>query len=133
MNRRTRRLRTLLLLGAALLCAGTGLVLMATDALQRADLGSIDARFDRRGANPTPDRVVVVGIDDPPINAPGYTFPFRRLYHAQVIRRLARAGCVHLSRVPRRSRIAEPASELVRASHEAGRASGLSSAARTLC
>jgi adenylate cyclase len=91
-NRRTRRLRALLLLGAAVLCAGTGLTLMATDALRRVDLGSIDARFDRRGANPTPDRVVVVGIDDPTINTPGYTFPFRRRYHAQAIRNLARAG-----------------------------------------
>jgi adenylate cyclase len=76
----------------ALVCAGTGVVLYATDALRRVDLGSIDARFDRRGANPTPDRVVVVGIDDPTINAKGYTFPFRRRYHADVIRNLAEAG-----------------------------------------
>ena len=92
MNRRTRRVRTMLLLGAALLCAGTGVVLYATDALRRVDLGSIDARFDRRGDNPTPDRVVVVGIDDPTINTKGYTFPFRRRHHAEVIRNLDRAG-----------------------------------------
>jgi adenylate cyclase len=92
MNRRTRRVRTYLLLGAALLCAGVGIVLYATDALRRVDLGSIDARFDRRGQNPTPDRVVVVGIDDPTINTPGYTFPFRRRYHAQAIRNLLKAG-----------------------------------------
>ena len=92
MNRRTRRLRTLLLLGAAFLSAGTGVVLFATDALLRVDLGSIDARFDRRGPNPTPDRVVVVGIDDPTINTKGYTFPFRRKFHADAIRNLTKAG-----------------------------------------
>jgi adenylate cyclase len=92
MNKRTRRVRTWLLLGAALLCAGTGAALYLTDALRRVDLGSIDARFDRRGDNPTPDRVVVVGIDDPTINAKRFTFPFRRRYHAQVIRNLDRAG-----------------------------------------
>jgi adenylate cyclase len=92
MNRRTRRVRTFLLLGAAIICAGFGITLYATDALRRVDLGSIDARFDRRGANPTPDRVVVVGIDDPTINTRGYTFPFRRRHHSQVIRNLDRAG-----------------------------------------
>jgi adenylate cyclase len=92
MNTRTRRVRTLLLLGAALLCAGFGVALYLTDALRRVDLGSIDARFDRRGANPTPDRVVIVGIDDPTLNANGITFPFRRRYHAQVIRNLDKAG-----------------------------------------
>jgi adenylate cyclase len=91
-NRRTRRLRALLLAGVALLCASVGVALYATDALRRVDLGSIDARFDRRGENPTPDRVVVVGIDDPTINARGFTFPFRRRYHAQAIRNLDRAG-----------------------------------------
>ena len=91
MNRRTRRIRTLLLLGAALLCAGTGVTLYVTDALLRVDLGTIDARFDRRGQQPTPEQVVVVGIDDPSLNTTG-TFPFRRRYHARVIRNLARAG-----------------------------------------
>jgi adenylate cyclase len=92
MNRRTRRLRAMLVLGAAILCAGVGVTLYATDALRRVDLGSIDARFDRRGANPTPDRVVIVGIDDPTLNAAGLRFPFRRKYHAQVIRNLDKAG-----------------------------------------
>jgi adenylate cyclase len=93
MNTRTRRVRTMLLLGAALLCAGLGVTLYLTDALRRVDLGTIDARFDRRGDNPTPDRVVIVGIDDPTINRGGaYTWPFRRRFHAQVIRNLDRAG-----------------------------------------
>jgi adenylate cyclase len=93
MNTRTRRVRTMLLLGAALLSAGLGVTLYLTDALRRVDLGTIDARFDRRGDNPTPDRVVIVGIDDPTINQGGaYTWPFRRRFHAQVIRNLDRAG-----------------------------------------
>jgi adenylate cyclase len=92
MNTRTRRVRTMLLLGAALLSAVTGVVLFATDALRRVDLGTIDARFDRRGPNPTPDRVVIVGIDDPTINTTGYEFPFRRKFHADVIRNLTKAG-----------------------------------------
>jgi adenylate cyclase len=91
-NRRTRRLRATLLIGAAILCAGFGVVLYATDALRRVDLGSIDARFDQRGSNPTPDRVVIVGIDDPTLNEGGLKFPFRRRYHAQVIRNLDKAG-----------------------------------------
>ena len=92
MNQRTRRVRTMLLLGAAILCAGLGATLYVTDALRRVDLGSIDARFDRRGANPTPDRVVIVGMDDPTLNANENQYPLRRRRHAQVIRTLDRAG-----------------------------------------
>ena len=91
-NVRTRRIRTLMLLGAAMLCVIGGLGLMAIDALRRLDLQSVDMRFDVRGAKPTPDDVVVVGIDDTTINARGYTFPFRRFHYAKVIRRLDRAG-----------------------------------------
>ena len=97
MNRRTRRLRSMLLLGAALLCAGTGVVLFATNALRRVDLGTVDARFDRRGPNPTPDSVVIVGIDDPTINTTGYEFPFRRKFHADVIRNLTKAGAAAIA------------------------------------
>src|SRR4029079_2367523 len=75
-NRRTRRLRTTLLLGAGLFCALGSLALMATHSLRRLDLNSVDMRFDVRGAKPTPDSVVVVAIDDPSINAAGNVFPF---------------------------------------------------------
>ena len=92
MNRRTRRLRSLLLVAAAVLCAGSALALMATHALRRLDLASVDMRFDVRGARPTPEDVVIVAIDDPTINAPNHTFPFRRKFHAQVIRELTKAG-----------------------------------------
>jgi adenylate cyclase len=91
-NRRTRRIRTLLLLGAAFTCAVTGVGLMAVDALRRLDLQSVDMRFDVRGAKPTPKDAVVVGIDDPTINSRGYTFPFRRFHYARLLRQLDKAG-----------------------------------------
>jgi adenylate cyclase len=91
MNRRTRRLRAMLLLGAALVCAGAGFALMATDALRRLDLASVDMRFDVRGARPAPDDVVIVGIDDTTLNAEDHTFPYSRKFHAKVIRNLAKA------------------------------------------
>jgi adenylate cyclase len=89
---RTRRIRTLLLLGAATFCALAGLGLMAGDALRRLDLNTVDMRFDVRGARPTPDSVAVVAIDDQSINAAGNVFPFTRRLHARVIRNLKKAG-----------------------------------------
>ncbi|HET8757079.1 MAG TPA: CHASE2 domain-containing protein, partial [Solirubrobacteraceae bacterium] len=91
-NRRTRRVRTLLLLGAALFCTLGPLGLMAIDALRRLDLTSVDMRFDVRGAEPRPDEVVVVGIDDHSLNAAGNIYPFTRKLHARVIRNLTKAG-----------------------------------------
>jgi adenylate cyclase len=93
MNRRSRRIRRLLLLGAAALCVALGLGLMATDALRRLDLASVDMRFDVRGAQPTPDNVVIVAVDDPTINSNKlHRWPFSREYHARVIRNLTKAG-----------------------------------------
>ncbi|HEX5620522.1 MAG TPA: adenylate/guanylate cyclase domain-containing protein, partial [Solirubrobacteraceae bacterium] len=91
-NVRTRRIRTLLLLSAALFCALGPLGLMAIDALRRLDLTSVDMRFDVRGTEPQPDDVVVVGIDDHSLNAAGNIYPFTRKLHARVIRNLAKAG-----------------------------------------
>ena len=96
-NIRTRRIRTLLLLGVALVCALGGLGLMAIGALRRPDLGSVDMRFDVRGAKPTPDDVVVVGIDDTTLNARGYRFPFNRRHYARVIRQLDKAGAAAIA------------------------------------
>jgi adenylate cyclase len=91
-NRRARRIRTLLLLGSALVCGLGGLALMATDALRGPDLNSVDMRFDVRGPEPRPSDIVIVGLDDQTINATGYTFPFRRFHYARVIRQLDKAG-----------------------------------------
>jgi adenylate cyclase len=97
MNRRTRRLRTSLLLGAAVLCAGGSLGLMALHALQRLDLTTVDMRFDVRGAREPADSVVVVAIDDPTVNTADHVFPFDRRYHAKVIRNLAEAGAAAIA------------------------------------
>jgi adenylate cyclase len=97
MNRRTRRLRGLLLLGAAILCVGAGLGLMAIHGLRRLDLASVDMRFDVRGARSTPNNVVVVGIDDRTVTAPNHFYPFNRRYHARVIRNLAKAGAAAIA------------------------------------
>ena len=60
----TRRLRRTLLAAVALFALGTVIVLDATGALDRAELSTVDARFEIRGARAVPDDVVVLGIDD---------------------------------------------------------------------
>jgi len=89
-NRRTRRLRSILLLIAAALVIACGLVAQATGVLNRLHLTSVDTRFQLRGERPAPD-VVVVAIEDKTLNAPRATYPLNRRWHAQVIRQLARA------------------------------------------
>lgn len=93
MNRRTRRLRTGLLLAAALVAVAAGLALQATDALRRLEYASIDQRFDIRGRQAPPADVVVVAVDDKTFSTPPRPqWPFRRRLHAQVVRELANAG-----------------------------------------
>jgi adenylate cyclase len=60
----TRRLRRTLLAAVALFALGTVIVLDATGALDRAELSTVDQRFEIRGARAVPNDVVVVGIDD---------------------------------------------------------------------
>jgi adenylate cyclase len=60
----TRRLRRTLLAAVALFALGTVIVLDATGALDRAELSTVDARFEIRGARAVPKDVVVLGIDD---------------------------------------------------------------------
>jgi adenylate cyclase len=91
MNRRARRLRTLLLLAAMVVVVGAGFALEATDALRTAELSSVDERFHVRGTQPTPSNVVIVAIDDKTFNDLQEQFPFRRVWDARVIRRLTRA------------------------------------------
>jgi CHASE2 domain-containing sensor protein len=57
-------MRTLWVLLAAGLALAIGAAVHATDALRRLELLTVDLRFDARGAQPPPDDVVVVGIDD---------------------------------------------------------------------
>src|SRR5215210_2615347 len=60
----TRRLRRTLLAGVAALAVLTVVALEATDALERAELSTVDTRFGVRGERAAPEGVVVVGIDD---------------------------------------------------------------------
>jgi adenylate cyclase len=97
-NRRTRRLRTLLLVAAALVAVGAGLALEATHALRRTEYSSVDKRFDLRGTQPAPKGVVVVAVDDRTFGLPPKPqWPFRRRLHARVINALTRAGAASIA------------------------------------
>jgi adenylate cyclase len=90
-NRRTQRLRTILLLIAALVIVATALAAQAADVLRRADLSTVNTRFDVRGTRTVPD-AVVVGMDDKTLTAADAKNVLDRRWHAQVIRRLTKAG-----------------------------------------
>ena len=92
MNRRNRRLRTLLLLAAAVIVVGSALALDLTDALQRLESSTVNERFAIRGKQKAADDVVVVGIDDKTLDDINQRWPYRRKYHAKVIRNLTKAG-----------------------------------------
>jgi adenylate cyclase len=92
MNRRARKLRTLLLLAAALVVVGVALALNFTHALQRLEYTTVNERFNVRGQQKPPSDVVVVAIDDKSFEELNTRWPFRRKLHAQVIRNLTRAG-----------------------------------------
>jgi adenylate cyclase len=83
--------RTWLVL-VAVLAAGPGVLVWSTGVLDRAELATVDARFDVRGAEPPRDDVVLVGLDDETLSAVRRRPPLPRLYHARVIDRLRAAG-----------------------------------------
>jgi adenylate cyclase len=91
-NRRARRLRALLLLIAAVVVVGIAFGLSAGEALTRLEYTSVNERFQTRGQQTPPSNVVVVAIDDKTFEEMDVRWPFRRKYHAQVIRNLTRAG-----------------------------------------
>lgn len=70
---------------AAVLLAGTG-------PLERAELATIDARFDVRGSQGPPPDVVVVGIGEPTFQELDLQWPFPRSVHAEAIDALLAAG-----------------------------------------
>jgi adenylate cyclase len=92
-----RKRKALLLVAAAVLAAGIGVLAYATHLLRRTELQTIDARFSIRGKQAPPSGVVLVGID--PITFQELTnhgmkseFPFPRRYDAEVIDHLRLAG-----------------------------------------
>jgi adenylate cyclase len=92
MNKRARRLRTLLLVAAMVVVVGGTLALDRTNALQRLEYTSVNERFNVRGQQPPPSNVVIVAIDTKTFQDLNLRWPFRRKYHAQVIRNLTDAG-----------------------------------------
>ena len=90
-NRRTRRIRTLMLLSAAAVIVVLGVTAQATNVLRRIDLGTVNTRFAVRGKQKPPP-VVVVTIEDKTITKKGGTWPMNRHRHAAVIRNLHAAG-----------------------------------------
>ena len=84
------RARAVAMLAAGAFAAALGLIVLATGALSGPEHGTVDARYDLRGAQPPPADVVVVGIDDRTLGEAG--FPLNRHRHARVIEQLKKAG-----------------------------------------
>jgi adenylate cyclase len=96
MNRRMRRIRTILLLTAAVVIALVMVGAQAADMLHRADLSSVNWRFSVRGTQPAPP-IVIVSIEDKTLtgrDAEGNlrSWPMDRARHAKVIDALHEAG-----------------------------------------
>src|SRR5580704_13230649 len=92
-----RRRKTVMLIVAAMLAGGIGVLAYATNLLRRSELQTIDARFSIRGKQAPPSGVVLVGIDNSTINDMRNheiktEFPFPRRYDAKVIEHLLYAG-----------------------------------------
>jgi adenylate cyclase len=91
-NRRARRLRALLLIGAMVVIAAGVFALERTDALKRLEYTSVNERFAIRGQQPPPKDVVIVAMDGNTFGELNKRFPLPRRYHGQVIRNLRKAG-----------------------------------------
>jgi adenylate cyclase len=91
-NRRARRLRTLLLLAAMVVIAAATFVLERTDALKRLEYSSVNERFAIRGQQAPPNDVAIVAMDGKTFQELNRRPPFPRRYHARVIRQLTKAG-----------------------------------------
>ena len=78
-----------MLAAVALFALGLVVLLEATDALERAELSSVDRRFEVRGARAVPDDVVVVGIDDVTFNELRERWVFGRRTFARALRGVA--------------------------------------------
>ena len=96
MNRRMRRIRTILLLSAALVIALLMVGAQAGELLHRADLSSVNWRFSVRGTQPAPP-IVIISIEDKTLtglDARGNlrSWPMNRKRHAKVIDELHGAG-----------------------------------------
>jgi adenylate cyclase len=78
-----------MLVAVALFSLGLVALLEATDALDRAELSSVDRRFEIRGERAVPDDVVVVGIDDVTFDDLNERWVFGRRTFARALRGVA--------------------------------------------
>lgn len=91
MRGRRDGLRRLLLIVVGVVAAGLGVAAWATGAARRAELATVDVRFDIRGPRPAPRDVVLVGLDDESLRRLNERPPISRRHHARVINRLRAA------------------------------------------
>jgi adenylate cyclase len=88
---RRRRGRGMLIV--FLVATAIGLVFYATGLLKALEAQSVDARFAVRGAQSTPDEIVVVGVDDVTFDElQKHRWPFPRSLEARVIENLTKDG-----------------------------------------
>lgn len=73
--------------------AAIGIVFYLTGLLGTLEAQSVDARFEVRGTQATPDEIVIVGVDDTTFDElPNTRWPFPRSLEGRVIRNLTAAG-----------------------------------------
>jgi adenylate cyclase len=89
---RRRRTRALMLLVVSVAMTAIALALSFTGALEQLELSTVDARFEQRGRQDAPARVVVVKIDDKTFGDLHEQWPFRRSVHARLVDALRSAG-----------------------------------------
>jgi CHASE2 domain-containing sensor protein len=83
--------RTVIAIMAALVAVGAGAAVEFARLLPGLEQDSINQRFERRGAVPTPG-LLIVAIDDKTFDDLGRPWPFPRSLHGQAIDRLRRDG-----------------------------------------
>ncbi|MGB2852373.1 MAG: adenylate/guanylate cyclase domain-containing protein [Solirubrobacterales bacterium] len=76
----------------ALIASGIALAVYLTEALDRSELDTVDARFAIRGDEPPPDELAVVAIDDTSFGDLKEQWPFPRSLHGEMIDVLSAAG-----------------------------------------
>jgi adenylate cyclase len=94
---RRSRLQVALFLGVGLASTGLGLVCFGTNLFRSLELNSVDVRFSIRGAEPAPENISVVAVDDDTFSffnsrRERIRWPFPRSYFATVIDRLDADG-----------------------------------------
>lgn len=88
----TERVRRRVLLVALIGVAAVAVTAHVSEILEEAELVTIDARFGVRGAQPSPDELLVVGVDEATLGGIGEPWPFPVETYARTVRELTAAG-----------------------------------------